>query len=223
VLSGTVSRRVFLQRGALLGGGVTAGLLLSGEQQRAEAFWGWVATTVFGAALGWFVNKLLDTTWNAIPAKAFTEVKAAEPLTVQYGRNTPANVYHNGFATPYVINNNYYFVKPVTLRPYGVDVGTNQYLLTYDLNGTEALQIKREHQDLKTIKNPLVPATRRYEMDKSRHGKVVRDAASKYGYSDGDYRVDYVDITKDNKKQDVYGVGVTVDKKNGYMLLTGKD
>jgi len=204
-----MTRRGFLTRTALIGGGAVAGVLLSGEEQRAEAwFWGFVAKAAFGAVIGWFVNKVLDTAWKRIPERSLDVVRNPAPTR---------NVHHNSFATPYVITNNGYHVKPVVLRAYGASVGTGRFLLTYDLNYPEAAQVKRETEG-GVFTKPIVPTTMRYA-PKEKHAKVIRKAADRYDLRAGDYKADYVDIFTDNKKKEHYGVGVSIGKKNRFLAL----
>jgi hypothetical protein len=204
-----LSRRGFMGRAAILGGGAVAGVLLTGEQQQAEAsFWGFVAKQAFGAVIGWFVNKVLDTAWNRIPQRSFTVV--ANPRPTQ-------NVFHNSFATPYVINTNAYHVRPVMLKAYGARVGMNQYLRDYDMNYPEAAQVKREVEG-QVFDKPIVPTTMRYK-PAIKHERVVRKAADRYELKPGDYKADFVNVYTDNKTKEHYCVGVTIGKKKRFLVL----
>jgi len=202
-----LSRRNFLGRAAVITGASVTGVLLTGEEQEAHGFWGFVAAAAFGAVIGWFVNKVMDYAAYKLTGDDLTFTKTPKPTTSKY---------HNDYAAPYVVSNVKRQFKATHLPRYDATVGMSEVLLKVDLNHPEAAQIKKEHVAGKQ-KEPLVPTTNRYAL-KPKHLPALKKTAELYGLKPGDYKGEYTDVVNDNRAREHVGFGVNFGKKAQFLI-----
>jgi len=158
-------------------------------------------------ALIWVINRAVT-----LPVP----VRASDFCSRRFPRPTD-NAFHDSFAAPVEMVS--VGGKPFTSelqRRCKADLQT--FLLPYDVNYSEALQIKKEYE-AGLFARPLVPITKRYP-PRDKHRKAVQRAGALYGLSPREFQARYINLLTDNRKVECYGVGVKVGAKERFLIVT---